>query len=185
MIDADSELRHINPTERCPCPQFWHSTDSESTELEVTELIHGLVRGLQPRCVVETGAAFGQTTRRILDALDANGHGTLITCEVDPGRQQELGEHPRMIKRGDSLAQDVSEWAPIDFAFFDSFPWFRPQEFRHYRQWMRVGTVVAFHDTAEQAAAGDGAALRSEIETLDLVVIDLSTPRGLTLSVIN
>lgn len=181
----DTELRHINPTVVCPCPEFWHSTDSESTELEVTELIHGLVRGLQPRCVIETGAAFGQTTRRILDALDANEHGVLITCETDPGRQTQLGEHPRMVIRGDSLIQDVSDWAPIDFAFFDSFPWLRVQEFYHYRQWMRTGTVIAFHDTADQAAAGDGVMLREQIKALELTVIDLPTPRGLTLSVIS
>jgi len=175
------ESRFIEPTDRCPAPQHWHSTDEESTELEVSELVAGLVRGLQPRLVLETGSAHGQTTRLILDALDRNGHGLLVTCETCPVRQQRLGTHPRMVKLGASLEQNLAEWGPIDFAFFDSLPWLRVDEFRLFRQWMRAGTIVAFHDTAPQAGSGAGVELREEIGGLGLTVIDLPTPRGLTL----
>ena len=178
------ESRFIRPTARCPHPDRWHSADEESTELEVSELIAGLVRGLQPRVVVETGSAHGQTTRLILDALDRNGQGLLVTCEPDPRRRARLGQHPRMRPVGGSLEQNLDDLPPVDFAFFDSLPQLRVPEFRMYRQWMRPGTIVAFHDTAPQAGSGSGVQLRAEIGELHqegLTVIDLPTPRGLTL----
>lgn len=177
---TQSESRFFPSSERCPYPECWHSTEEESTELEVTELIAGLVRGLQPRLVIETGSGYGQTTMAIAEALDRNGHGMLITYEHDPGRRASLPKHSRVKVEGASLEADLVG-VVIDFAFFDSFPEFRVDEFRLFRQWMRPGTIVAFHDTAPEASDGAGLALRMEIAELDLALIDLPIPRGLTL----
>ena len=145
-------------------------------------MIAGLIRGLQPDVVIETGAAFGQTTAMILAALDENQHGMLITCEIDPQRRLGITPHPRLIILGNSLDVNPAEFAPIDFVFFDSLPELRVPEFRFYRRYMRSGTIVAWHDTAAQASGGLGKALREEIEQLNLSLIHLPTPRGLTLA---
>lgn len=180
MKPIQPESRFITGSPRCPYPENWHSTDEESTEIEVSEMIAGLVRGLQPTLVIETGSAHGQSTRLIADALDRNGHGALITYEHDDGRRRRLPKHPRIYAEGSSLDADLTG-STIDFAFFDSFPEVRCKEFRLFRQWMRDGTIVAFHDTSDQAGAGAGKVLREEIAALDLAVIDFPTPRGLTL----
>src|SRR4051794_12477245 len=61
-----NEDRRVAPSDECPHPEWWTSIDSDSsTEREVTHLIAGLVRGLQPHYIIETGTAFAQTTRAI------------------------------------------------------------------------------------------------------------------------
>ena len=176
------EDRYISATVMCPNPEHWHSLpDGQSTEIEVSWLIGGLVRGLQPGTVVETGSHGGQTTEIILRALDESGRGTLVTCEIDPERRAALAPHPRLVVLGDSLQADLSEFAPIDFCFFDSVPEIRVREFERYWKWMRVGTIVAFHDTASQAAGGQGWELRAQIEALNIPLVYLPTPRGLAL----
>lgn len=188
--DPLPESRFIEPTFWCPHPDRWTSTDGDSTEIEVTALIAGLVRGLQPRLVVETGAAFGQTTHAIADALERNGHGQLITFETDSARRDLLSPHPLVEVHGSSLDADLSDRPPIDVAFLDSFYETRIPEFLHLRQWMRPGTIVAFHDTADGRGSHripSGQTLRQEIES-ELITpaylagaIDLPTPRGLTI----
>lgn len=182
------ESRFIVPDVRCPHPERWHSTDGDSTEVEVTELIAGLVRGLQPRIVVETGAAFGQTTRAICGALDRNGDGFLWAYESDSGRLDKLKRHPRLFLKADSLRADLGDLL-IDLAFLDTLYETRVPEFLHLRRWMRAGTIVAIHDTAPDRGGhriADGVSLREQIKR-DLVepglvrAIDLPTPRGLTL----
>src|SRR3954468_8525000 len=83
---ARSEARRVAPSEECPHPEWWTSVDSDSTEREVTKLIAGLIRGLQPQYVVETGTAFAQTTRAIGRALRKNGHGHLDSLDVNHAR---------------------------------------------------------------------------------------------------
>jgi predicted O-methyltransferase YrrM len=203
------ESRFVPADKRCPHPERWHSTDGDSTELEVSELIAGLVRGLQPRLVVETGSAFGQTTKLILDALDCNGHGALVTFESDAGRREQLlkivygplaaeliGREPNQLRRqlqiaGSSLEAEgaLDDDDVIDFAFLDTFYETRVPEFLHLRRWMRPGTIVAFHDTrpgAGEDRIASGRSLREEIvvELEDpglFRAVDLPTPRGLTL----
>lgn len=189
------ESRFIEPDERCPEPGRWTSTDGDSTEREVSELIFGLVRGLQPRLTVETGSAFGQTTRQISQAL-AHQPGKLITFEIDDERRRDLERRARTEAwagnvefRAASLEADLAGLPPIDLAFFDTYYELRVPEFHHFHRWMRKGTVVAFHDTAPGRGAHriqGGRSLREEIEAKlvapgILAALDLPTPRGLTL----
>lgn len=188
------ESRFIAADERCPHPERWHSTDGDSTEAEVSELIGGLVRALQPDVVVETGAAFGQTTTVIAKALRGNEHGHVYSLETDPARVEyardallfyDPYEHAEIVEAS-SL-----EWeppAPIDLLFSDSNYETRVPEFLHFRPWLRAGSIVVFHDTAPERGAHripSGNDLRSEIEAqlgAILSFVHLPTPRGVTIA---
>lgn len=187
--DPLPESRWVEADERCPHPEFWHSTDGSSTEVEVSELIAGLVRGLQPRLCIETGSAYGQTTRAIARALEENGHGLLVTYEVDDEQRnaiRSMVDDRHVLVAGDSLKGSLDGFGPLDFAFLDSNYETRVPEFNHFRRWMRLGTIVAFHDT--RPGAGEhrmDRSLREELDGLDLALIDLPTPRGLTLGAVS
>lgn len=183
---VQSEGVYSAPTELCPSPERWHSTDDESTEIEVSDFIGGLVRALQPSYVIETGSAWGQTAQVIGHALQRNGHGRLVSLEMLPERvaytRQRCVGMPVEVVEGDSLAFDPTE--PIDFAFFDSIFALRVPEFQKFSQNMRRGTIVAFHDTAPyHGVMPSGRDLRTEIEVElkdALRLIHLPTPRGCT-----
>lgn len=185
---AESEGRWTPATALCPHPERWTSTDDESTEIEVTELVAAFVRALQPDYVVETGAAWGQTTEAIGRALAANGRGALDAIEYDPERCDFVSARcdglPVNVIEGDTMT--FTPIGEIGFAFFDSGFALRVPEFHRYRGYMRKGTIVAFHDTAPgHGALASGRDLRGEIEhglAGHAQVMHLPTPRGITLA---
>ena len=173
------ESRFTKPRVDCPHPEWWHSTDADSTEFEVSELVAGFVRALQPEVVVETGTAWGQTAQVIGRALERNGHGHLWTLEPDKGRA-EFSRHrcrdlPVTVIEAESLAWTPP--APIDFAWFDSLTQLRCPEFLAYRDYFSPRAFVGFHDTGPQHEP-----LRTNIEKLAadglLRPVFLPTPRG-------
>lgn len=180
-----SEGRFTDRRDFCPNPGNWHSADADSTEYEVLELLGGLVRALQPEIVVETGTAFGYGALHIAQALKANGHGKLYTFEIDLERigisAETLKDFPQQV---DIVPTDIRQWTPpgdIEFAFFDSGRTEdRHLEFRYCRQWLKSGSIVAFHDAAPHHAVWAG------VQQLErdgfLKPIRLHTPRGLALA---
>ena len=176
-----TEDTFTRPSEWCPSPERWHAMDVDSTELEVSELVAGFVRALQPRNVVETGTAWGQTAKLIGEALVQNGHGHLVTSEPDPERWQHcvdlLEGLPVTVLQQESLS--VTLPGPVDFAWFDSLLQLRGPEFEHYRTWMEVGTIVGFHDTGPHKKVMMKTMARLERRRL-LKPIRLRTPRGVT-----
>lgn len=146
------ESQFTEPNSLCPNPQYWHSMDGQSTELEVSQLVAAFVRALQPEFVVETGTAFGQTAELIGIALRDNKHGKLVTLEMD----ESLVEVAK--KRCSGLPVDVTQinsldWTPsqpIDFAWFDSELHVRHSEFLLYYPYFTDRTIVGFHDTGPQ-----------------------------------
>jgi len=144
------ESRFTAARSDCPHPEYWHATDDQSTELEVTALIAAMVVALQPDFLVETGTCFGNTTEAIGQALRSNGHGELVSLEVDPkyvqiARQRCAGLPVSVLSI--SSMEYVPD-RPIDFVFFDSLARLRALEFERYLPWMHERTVVGFHDTA-------------------------------------
>lgn len=180
MRDDLRESRWTAPRPDCPNPEHWHSTDADSTEIEVSELVGAFVRALQPELVIETGAAWGQTSESIGRALLANGHGTLVTCDPDPDRVEATQARcfglPVIVLAATSMEMIESLHSPVGFAWFDSLIELRGPEFRALRPYLAPGTIVAFHDT------GPHFELRPIIEGLAqeqlLRIIHLSTPRG-------
>ncbi len=144
------ESRFTRPRPDCPNPEYWHSTDDDSTEVEVTALVAAMVTGLQPEHVIETGTAWGQTAQAIGQALLANGHGHLTTLEPD----HERAEASRV--RCEGLPVTVLEVPslefvpeqPVDFAWFDSLLHLRADELRKFAPHMTPRAVIGFHDTA-------------------------------------
>lgn len=169
----------------CPNPGRWHAPDSDSAECEVAELVAGLVRALQPDFVLETGTAWGWTTRAIAGALEANGHGRLVSLDVDETRLQAAANLLHDTTADVSLvlesSLDYTPPCPIDFAWLDSLFELRAAEFRRYRDLgaLRPGAVVAFHD------AGPHYPVRADV--LDLAAwgllrpMFLPTPRGVAI----
>lgn len=184
------ESRFTPASHDCPNPSYWHSTDADSTEIEVSKLIAAFVTALQPELVVETGAAWGQTTEMVGLALARNGHGTLHSIEPDP----ERAEYTRAkCRAGEWLPVEVHEtksldWRPpegsppIGFAFFDSLIELRVPEFKYFSDngWWAPVAFCAFHDTADHHG------LWPEIEELEtqglLLPIRLPTPRGVVIA---
>ena len=162
----------------CPHPEWWTSTDPQSTEFEVSDLVAGFVRALQPEYAIETGTCIGQTAYAIGLALRANGHGRLDTLETEHDR----AEHSRDVCRGlpvtvhEVASLDFTPERRVDFAWLDSRLELRISEFERYAAWMEPGAIVGFHDTApHHGPFGD------EIEALPGVrALRLRTPRGVT-----
>jgi hypothetical protein len=180
------------PSEWCPHPERWTSTDDESTEVEVSELIGAFTRAVQPDNVLETGTAFGQTTRAIAQSLDRNGHGMLWTVDLSKDRQAKVAEgmgHPANV----TFVQASSfDWEPpadtrFQLAFIDCDFGARGVVFCHFSPWFSPGTIVAFHDISPGFTNGPhgwGAGmplLTPLVEEGLLRLITLHTPRGIAL----
>jgi predicted O-methyltransferase YrrM len=167
----------------CPFPQYWHASDAYSTEDEVTVLVAAMVTALQPDFVVETGSCIGNTTEAIGHALKANGHGRLVSLEIDPamqaGAQARCAGLPVSVLNVSSM--DFTPTENVDFAFFDSDCKLRPLEFERYLPWMHSRTVVGFHDTGPQHPVRE---LLARLEASGLLVspLYLPTPRGVCFS---
>jgi predicted O-methyltransferase YrrM len=172
------EERFTPPRDDCPHPEFWHSADDESTEFEVTELVGALVRATQPELVVETGTAWGQTAEAIGRALAANGHGRLVSLEVDRDRalaaRRRCAGLPVTILTRPSLGYDAPR--TVGLLWLDSAIGLRVAEYHHFRPSLRPGAVVGFHDTGPQHG------YRDDVEALDGVrFVYLRTPRGVSI----
>lgn len=178
-----TEDRYTPPSDLCPNPEWWTSRDIEATENEVLELVHGLVRALQPEVVIETGTYVGDGTRAIATALVANGHGHLHTFELDPGiygqAADNLADLDGWVTFHHGKAEDWTPMASIDFAFFDSSPGSRLMELKNLAPYMTARTIVAFHDTAPHLPLRD--MLRQAPDIPAVTLIDLPTPRGISI----
>jgi hypothetical protein len=182
--EPEPEARFTPPTEACPHPEWWHSTDADSTEIEVSELIGALVRALQPEVVIETGSAWGQTTKVIGHALEANGHGTCWSIEPDSERYSHTSslveDLPVEMVHAKSL--DFRPHDRVNLAFFDSLVDLRIAEFRHFGEHpgYAPGAFVAFHDTADHHGLWPGIA---QLEAKGLLLpVRLPTPRGVVIA---
>jgi predicted O-methyltransferase YrrM len=181
-VEIHPESDWTKPCDWCPRPGHWHSTDPQSTEIEVSELVGSFVRALQPEYVIETGTCLGQTAACIALALCQNGHGRLDTLEPDRERAEFsrrraaalMVDPPITVHEVDSL--DFTPTGPICFAWLDSRMELRVPEFERYRPWMGSGTVVGFHDTAPH----HGGWADDLLSLPGTRAISLRTPRGVT-----
>ncbi len=189
--DPQPESRFFPGTARCPNPECWTATDGDSTEREVAELIGALVRATQPELVVETGSAFGETTEQIVRALGRNGHGHLVTLEVEPERTEYVRHRIPASGVWEIVETSSLEWEPppgsppVGLLFSDTFRELRCAELLRFQPWMRQGAIAAVHDSAWDAGPLRGWIENSIVKTGLGRAIDLPTPRGLTLLEMN
>lgn len=181
-----TEGAFTRPREECPNPNWWHATDGQATEHEVTRLVAGMVGALQPELVVETGAHIGNTTAAIGRALVANGHGRLVAYEVDRelvsrARARVVGM-PAYVAWGSSLEADIPA-DPIDMLWLDSAMrtpeggLMRIEELYRFGPALSDRAVVMVHDTGSHRQD-----LRDALDTLtDFGWVHLPTPRGVSI----
>jgi hypothetical protein len=183
LAETKLESRYTDPRPDCPHPERWHSDDWDSAEHEISELVAALVVALRPDIVVETGSAFGQTSYAIGTVLAGAGVGTLHAVEIDPDRAEITRKRceglPVVVEQCSSLEYMPPEG--VGFAWFDSLPGLRIEEFRRYHPVFEEGALVAFHDTAPH----HGQQLWADILALEndglLLPIRLRTPRGVVI----
>lgn len=172
------ESTWTKPRDDCPHPEWWSSTDPQSTEIEVSELVAAFVGALQPEYVVETGTCLGQTAHIVGLVLEGNGHGRLDTFELDPERaefaRQRCAGLPVTVHEQSSMEFEPAQ--PVDFAWLDSETHLRMPEFERLRPHFSPWAVVGFHDTAPHHGTW-GRAVESIPGTR---AIRLRTPRGVT-----
>lgn len=175
-----AESTWTRPRPDCPDPGRWHSTDSDSTELEVSALVAAFTVALQPDLVVETGTAWGQTAEMIGQCLQMNGQGRLVTFETD-------GERAAASRtRCDGLPVQILEETSQDgiaalgdgtvgFAWLDSLLDLRAVELEQIRPKLTPHAVVGVHDTGPHRRR-----VRRSLPTRGWRRIDLPTPRGVS-----
>lgn len=197
MLELKRESEFTKPREECPHPEHWTAADDQATEAEVLDGLWGMIRMLQPEFVIETGTYRGDGTLAMVKALRQNGHGQLVTLEIEESlhlsarryvTESSAGRedtHDCMVRWGevgclflhqDSLTYDPPY--PVDFVWFDSLnARTRCLEFMRYYPMMHERTVVGFHDTGRHHAS-----VREAVDLLAaywlLVPVFLPTPRG-------
>lgn len=178
IMCAMQESSHTKPSEFCPHPERWHAHDGKSAEVEVAEFIAALVRVSQPDLVFESGTAYGHTSLAIGKALETNGHGLLVTCEVHEGRLEAARKRCSNLPI-EFLHMSSLEWIPtgrLGLVFFDGLRANREAEYRRFKPYFNADTVLVFHDTAPHMRpymAGHDSELNA---------LRLHTPRGLTVA---
>lgn len=169
------------PRPDCPHPDRWHSTDSDSTELEVSALVAAFVTALQPDLVVETGTAWGQTAEAIGCALHVNGQGRLVTFETDPDRAVAASERcaglPVDVRQVPSLEGIAALDGRPGFVWLDSTFELRADELAAIDPKLAPGAVVGVHDVGPKFAR-----FRDQLLAVarrhNMQVMQLPTPRG-------
>jgi hypothetical protein len=173
---ARPEADFTPPSHWCPRPDLWSAYDPDTAEVEVIELVVAFVRGLKPELVLETGTGHGVTAERIGRALVANGHGRLVTIEIDPPRAEAARRRcaglPVEVVTGDSCAWTPP--GPIGLAWLDSHLDLRHRELLRYRPWLQ-GAIVGIHDAGPRHSVWGH--LEREVGSW-FQRIRLRTPRG-------
>lgn len=172
------------PNGECPEPQLWSMFDGWTAEVEIIELIYGLVRATKPCLAVETGTWHGMTAAAIGRALQVNGRGRLVTTEIDPesfaaaSARIEGAGLVGTVATTNQASLSFKPDQPIDFLLLDSELGLRLEEFRHFQHYLAPGAIVVFHDTNASHAV-----VRAGVEELSrtgvLRVLTLRTPRGI------
>jgi len=175
------ESQFTRPRPDCPHPERYTTHDIQGTEIQVIEMVAGMIRGLQPDTVLETGTSRGFMAKAVGRALLQNGRGVLHSYEVDEPTWLEAvdyvhhdGELEGTVVIHNEPSMSPWEHGSIDFAWFDSHIQLREQEFDFYRQFFHSRTVVGFHDTAPHFGDWSHSLMRRD----DLRAIRLPTPRG-------
>jgi predicted O-methyltransferase YrrM len=181
------QKEYTSPTPECPNPQLWKMVDSQTTELEVLDLLKCLVTALKPSVILETGTFLGYGTIKLAEGARANGFGRVVTIEYDPAihaKAQERIEAAGLaawVECRNESSLDTCLEGMIDFYFSDSALPIREQEIRRLLPQVAPQGLIAIHDASSYFKVVREAALRLEQEGL-LSVILLSTPRGLVLA---
>lgn len=181
------QREYSQPTAECPQPELWRMLDSQSTEVEVIDLLRSLVTALKPRLIVETGTFLGHSTIKMAEGLKENGFGRIITIEYDPAifakaneRIEASGLSDWIENRNESSLESRIE-GTIDILFSDSHLTIREQEIRRLLPQIDPRGLIVVHDASSHFQVVREVMLRLEAEGLVSVVL-LPTPRGVAIA---
>ena len=154
---------------------IWTAADEMASEHETGDFLHGLIRLLKPSLVLETGCYNGDTSRRIGEALEANGRGELHTCDTDARRVENamIRTHRLPVTVHCMAGIDLCrQFAEADMVFLDSSG-DRVEEARAVR--LSPCGIVVLHDAKRPALP----AILEACPTWASVSID--SPRGVAI----
>lgn len=139
----------MKPNPLCKNPGRYSWRDAYATEHQVIRLVAAWIVAMQPDYVIETGTYLGDTAYAIGLALADNGHGHLDTLEVNAGNaaQAEAAVRGLPVTVHKTLSLGFTPREKIDFAWLDSRPEHRAEEFRRFYPHMHPACIVGFHDT--------------------------------------
>jgi len=127
----------------------WTEFDGTSSELEMSELLYGLVRMLKPKLLVETGTYKGFTTAWLADAIKENNYGEFISCDINEEyitlAQKYLSslELSKFVELRCISSYLVEELKEADFIYSDSDYQCRAKEI----ELAKKGCIIVIHDT--------------------------------------
>lgn len=178
-----TEAAFTRETGDCPHPEWWHAPDNQATETEVVELLAAFVGAIQPEFVLETGSHRGFTTLALASAIAKNGHGQLVSLEVNEALHSEARERVSAYPCAEVLHLSSLVYTPskkLDFVWLDSGGGVvRYEEFIRFFPWFHANTIIGIHDTAPHQ--GD---IPSIVESITrsgrFLGLHLPTPRGVT-----
>jgi predicted O-methyltransferase YrrM len=118
---------------KCAKAELFHKRDDslEGVTDEVGDLLYALVRMTKPKVCIETGTHIGDSAEKIGRALQANGSGYLLTCDISDvwvaSASERLKDLPvRVIKAsGNEILRNRPDTPDgkrdlMDFVFIDS-----------------------------------------------------------------
>lgn len=178
---------YMPATPECPHPGQWRMVDTQTTELEVIDLLKSIVMTTKPQLVVETGTFLGYSTIKMAEGLKANGFGRIITIEYDPAifarakQRIDASGLGAWIEHRNASSLETTIEGTIDLLFSDSHLPIREQEIRRFLPQIDPRGLILIHDASSHFKVVREAALRLEQEGLISAVL-VSTPRGLVIA---
>lgn len=127
-----------------------------AVEVEVAELLHGFVRAIKPKVVVETGTHKGFSALVIAKALQQNGEGHLYTVDMKDHQARALLQKFGVAQfvtvsnmHSSQFLRAVHKDVVIDLLWLDADHTKEAvlEEFTIAAPHLRAGSYIGFHDT--------------------------------------
>lgn len=143
-----------------------HGFNAMSIDVVEGQFLYAIVRGLQPRAIVEVGVAGGASATHMLAALEKNDTGTLVSFDIDAAAGELIPEALR--KRWQFIPRDATDgdWkhGEVD-VFFDDAAHDYESEARTLALAKALNPrIVISHDYFSHRAYGDGFAVQKAFE---------------------
>ena len=183
QLPTDGVPESTIPSSHCPKVALYTMVDRISAESEILVLLRALVISLKPQLILETGTYRGSTASAMLQGIEYNQYGEIITLEADrelaKNAQREIDSSHIKIIHINSL--DYIPEKPIDLLYLDSSRPTRIKEFWHFKEYLSSNAIIIWHDSAPEHAC-----VYKDINDLyNKGIIDrilFNTPRGITIS---
>lgn len=160
---------------------------------EQGDLLYTLVRLKRPRLVVEFGASMGISTLYLSAALADNGHGEMITTELDPEKCRRVGENLEEaglqsfvdVRVGDARETLKSVDREIDFLFLDGWKALYLPVLSVVENHITSGSTILADDTRKYRRRTGPFMLHMEDPKSGYATVELNIGHGMSLSVRN